>query len=111
MYISKLNFKISSLYNQRLAGDIGEDIYINKYSMLSNQRKGLTEMIGKSKNEIEKANLNTLQQKKQIFKEIEQIEKKDFNNLNIKELIDRIEIHKNEINIYFKFAEVGKFRV
>ena len=46
--LGRINFKISSLYNQRLSGNINEDDYKNKYNALSEQRKNTTEKISQT---------------------------------------------------------------
>ncbi len=109
----QLKFKITSLYNQRLLEKINEDEYKKLYSILSNQRKELNEKINEKEKEIEceRKKLNTLNFKKEILKRIEKIEKKDFQNIKIEEVIERIEVFKNEVTIKFTFEEVGKINV
>lgn len=111
--LGKLCFKITSLYNERLSESVREEEYKERYYNLSNERKSVTELIENKEKEInnEKFKLQTLDYKKQILEKLERIEKKDFNNINIKELINRIDIHKQEISIYFNFAEKGKFKI
>ncbi len=109
----QLKFRITSLYNQRLMEKISEEDYKNKYTNLSNQRKELTEKIAAKEKKIEKENnkLNTLEKKKSILKKIEKLEKKDFQNINMNELIEKIEVYKNEINVKFNFNEEENFNV
>jgi len=45
------------------------------------------------------------------MKKLQNIDKKDFNNINIKEIIERIEVYKNEVNIRFNFSEDAKFNI
>ena len=108
----QLKFRIASLYNQRLLEKISEDEYKNKYTNLSKQRKELSEKINNKKNEIEseKDKINTINNKKDILKKIEKIEKKDFQNINIGDVIEKIEIFKNDVIIKFKFSELGKIK-
>ncbi len=106
----KINFKIASLYNQRLSGTIHEDEYKNRYNALSEQRGNITEKISQTEKEIEDNKLNTLSQKKNILKKISKLEKDDFRNFDVKELIKRIEVLKKEVDIYFNFLEVGKIK-
>ncbi len=105
----QLKFRISSLYNQRLLEKINEDEYKNRYTNLTKQRKELSEKISNKENEIEyeKNRLNTLNNKKDILKRIEKIEKKDFQNINISDVIEKIEVFKNEVTIKFTFEESG----
>lgn len=111
--LGKVNFRISSLYNQRLSDNISEEDYKIRYNTLLNERKELTNKIDIKKENIEKekCKLNTLEQKKLILKKVELLEKNDFKNVDFGELINRIEIFKKEINILFNFAEVGKFKI
>ena len=108
----QLKFRIASLYNQRLTEKINEDEYKNKYTNLSKLRKELSEKIADKEKEIEKEKkkLNTLEEKKSIFKKIEKIEKKDFQGINMNELIEKIEVFKKEVYIKFNFDEVGKLK-
>ena len=108
----QLKFRIASLYNQRLLEKINEDEYKNKYTNLSKQRKELSEKITNKENEIksEKNKINTINNKKDILKKIEKIEKKDFQNINISDVIEKIEIFKNDVIIKFKFSELGKIK-
>lgn len=110
--LGKTNFKITSLYNQRLSGNINEDDYKNTYNALSGQRKNLSEKISQTEKEIEdnKLKLNTLSQKKNILKKLGKLEKSDFKNFDVGELIKRIEVFKKEIYIYFNFWDVGKIK-
>lgn len=111
--LGRLNFRITSLYKQRLLENISEESYKERYNNLSKQRKELSEQIEIKEKEMndEKKKLNTLKQKKQILKKLEKIEKKDFNNVNIKELINKIEIYKKEVIIHFNFPKTGKLKV
>ena len=69
----------------------------------------MSEKISNKENEIEyeKNRLNTLNNKKDILKRIEKIEKKDFQNINISDVIEKIEVFKNEVTIKFTFEESG----
>lgn len=111
--LGQLTFRITSLYNQRLLEKISEEDYKNRYTILSKQRKELSDKIADKEKEIKDENnkLNTLNQKKSILKKIEKLEKKDFASVNFEELIEGIEVFKTDINIKFNFAEVGKFKV
>jgi len=111
--LDKLNFKIASLYNQRLLEKIDEEEYKVRYTALSNQRKELEKQIENRENEVnnEKAKIDSLKQKNKVMKKLQNIDKKDFNNINIKEIIERIEVYKNEVNIRFNFSEDAKFNI
>ena len=54
----------------------------------------------------ERNKLDSLSNKNEILKKLEKIEQKDFNNISIRELIDKIEIYKNDIDIQFKFSKL-----
>lgn len=110
--LGRINFKITSLYNQRLSGNINEDDYKNKYNALSEQRKNTSEKISQTEKKIEdnKLKLNTLSQKKTILKKISKLEKDDFKNFDVGELIKKIEVFKKEVYIYFNFLDVGKIK-
>lgn len=110
--LGRVNFNITSLYNQRLSENIKEDDYKNRYNTLSEQRKDITEKISQIENEIEdnKLKLNTLSQKKNTLKKISKLEKNDLRNFDIGELIKKIEVFKTEIYIYFNFLDVGKIK-
>lgn len=110
--LGKINFKITSLYNQRLSGNVNEEEYKNRYNALSKQRKNTTEKISETGKKIEdnKLKLNTLEQKKKILKEISKLEKTDFRNFDIGKLIKKIEVFKKEVYIYFNFLEVEKIK-
>ena len=111
--LGQINFRITSLYNQRLSEKVSEDDYKNRYNTLIEQRKDLSDNIADKEKEIknEKNKLNTLNEKKSILKKIERLDKKDFKNVNFEELIEKIEVLKKEIQVNFNFAEVGKFKV
>lgn len=111
--LEQLKFRIASLYNQRLSERINEDEYKKIYSNLSKQRKNLKEKICEKENEIEceRNRLNTLYFKKEILKKVEQIEKADFQNIKIEEVIEKIEIFKNEVIVKFTFEEFGKINM
>ena len=111
--LGQINFRITSLYNQRLSEKISEDDYKNRYNTLIEQRKCLSDNIVDKEKEIknEKSKLNTLNEKKSILKKIERLDKKDFKNVDFGELIEKIEVLKKEIYVNFNFAEVGKFKV
>ena len=110
--LGRINFKITSLYNQRLSDNIDEDEYKNRYNTLSEQRKNTNEKITMIEKEIEdnKIKLNTLNSKKKILKKISKLNKEDFKHFDIGELIKKIEVFKKEIYIYFNFLEVGKIK-
>ena len=110
--LEQLKFRITSLYNERLSEGINEEEYKNKYTNLSKQRKELSEKITDKEKKIEneKNKLNTLDQKKSIFNKIEDIEKKDFEGINMNELIEKIEVFKKEITINFNFGIVGNLK-
>lgn len=108
--LKKVNFKITSLYNQRLSNNIKEDEYKEQYNILLQQRKDNTDAIFQTEEKIEdmKIKLNTLNHKKSILEKISKIERNDLQNFNMKELIKKIEIFKKEVHIFFNFLEVGK---
>ena len=54
----------------------------------------------------ERNKLDSLSNKNEILKKLEKIEQKDFNNMSIRELIDKIEIYKTDIDIQFKFSKL-----
>lgn len=110
--LGRINFRITSLYNQRLSNNISEDEYKDRYSTLLNQRKDAQDKINCIEKEIEdnKLKLNTLKEKKNILKKISKIEKEDLKNFNMEELIKKIEVFKNEVYIYFNFLDVGKIK-
>ena len=110
--LGRVNFRITSLYNQRLSENINEDEYKKRYNALAEQRKNTTEKISQTEKEIEdnKLKLNTLSKKKSILKKISKLEKEDFKNFDVGELIKKIEVFKREIYIYFNFMEVGKIK-
>lgn len=111
--LGQINFRITSLYNQRLSEKVSEDDYKNRYNTLIEQRKDLSDNIADKEKEIknEKNKLNTLNEKKSILKKIERLDKRDFKNVNFEELIEKIEVFKKEIQVNFNFEEVGKFKV
>lgn len=53
----------------------------------------------------ERNKLDSLNHRNQILNKLEKIEQKDFNNISIRELIDKIEIYKNDIDIQFCFSK------
>ena len=110
--LGRVNFRITSLYNQRLSENINEDEYKKRYNALAEQRKYTTEKISQTEKEIEdnKLKLNTLSKKKSILKKISKLEKEDFKNFDVGELIKKIEVFKREIYIYFNFMDVGKIK-
>ncbi len=108
--LRKINFKITSLYNQRLSESINEDEYKNRYNALTEQRKSITEKISQTEKKMEDNKLNTLSQKKNLLKKISKLEKSDFRNFEVKELIKKIEVLKKEVYIYFNFSEVKKIK-
>ncbi len=110
--LGRVNFRITSLYNQRLSENINEDEYKKRYNALAEQRKNTTEKISQTEKEIEdnKLKLNTLSKKKSILKKISKLEKEDFKNFDVGELIKKIEVFKREIYIYFNFMDVGKIK-
>ncbi len=111
--LRKINFKITSLYNQRLSDNIKEVDYKDRYNTLSVQRKDTTEKISQIEKEIEdnKLKLSTLNQKKIILKKVSKLEKDDLKKFNMGELIKKIEVFEREIYIYFNFSdsEIIKF--
>ena len=54
----------------------------------------------------ERNKLDSLIPRNEILHNLEQIEQKDFNNISIRELIDKIEIYKTDIDIQFKFSKL-----
>lgn len=111
--LNKVNFKISSLYNQRLSEKISEDEYKNRYNSLLEQRKEYSVKTTEKEDEINNENkkINTLNEKKSVLNKIAKLEKKDFKDINFGELIDRVEVFKKEVNIKFNFSEVGTFKI
>lgn len=61
----------------------------------------LKKKIGEERNK-----LDSLSHRNEILNKLEKIEQKDFNNISIRELIDKIEIYKNDIDIQFKFSKL-----
>ena len=108
--LKHLNFKISSLYNQRLLDKINEDEYKKIYKNFLDQRKNLNEKITEVENEIEceKDKLNNLYFKKEVLQNLKQIKVTDFQNIEIKDIIEKIEIFENEIIVNFMFKKFGK---
>ena len=106
---SRIRFKINSLYTQRLSSTITEDEYKERYKLLSEKRKEVAEGILKYQEEIKNKQheLKTLNQKRTILKKISKLEKKDFNKVNMSDLISKIEIFKKDIYVYFNFFETG----
>lgn len=106
---SRIRFKINSLYTQRLSSTITEDEYKERYKLLSEKRKEVAEGILKYQEEIKnkQLELKTLNQKRTILKKISKLEKKDFNKVNLSDLISKIEIFKKDIYVYFNFSETG----
>lgn len=111
--LGKINFKITSLYNKRLSGNINETDYKNEYNTLSGKRKNMTEKISQIEKEIDnnKLQLHTLKHKKNILKKLGKLERNDFKNFDIRELINKIEVFKNEVYIYFNFADIKKIKI
>lgn len=54
----------------------------------------------------ERNKLDSLSHRNEILNKLEKIEQKDFNNISIRELIDKIEIYKTDIDIQFKFSKL-----
>lgn len=110
--LGRMNFRITSLYNQRLSEKLTEEEYKNRYVALSNQRKELNEKISQAEKEIEETQtkLNTLKQKNTILKKICKLEKEDLRNFDMNKLIQRIEVFKKEIDVHFNFLEIGKIK-
>lgn len=108
--LGKVNFRITSLYNQRLLEKIDDENYKNRYKELIEKRNLINKKISIFEKEINEENIkiNNLDYKKKILKKVSNLEKKDFDNLNIKELIEKIEVFKNEIYVYFTFGDIGK---
>ena len=111
--LDKINFKITSLYNQRLSDKITEEEYKSRYKVLLEKRKELSEDITDKEIEIKNKNkeLNTLSQKKSVLKKIEKLEKKDFKDIKFEELIKRIEVFDKEISVKFNFSDIGIFNI
>ena len=111
--LNKINFKIMSLYNQRLSDEITEEEYKDRYKTLLEERKELSENVTDKENEIKNktTELNTLSQKKSVLKKIEKLEKKDFKDIKFEELIQRIEVFDKEINVKFNFSDIGMFHI
>lgn len=111
--LSQVNLRISSLYNQRLLEKISEEEYRNKYNSLSCQRKEVSNLIEIKEKEIQSENekLNKLCNKKTFFKKLEKLEKKDLKEVNLGELIEKIEVYNNEININFNFFKTENFKI
>ena len=59
----------------------------------------LKKKIGEERNK-----LDSLSHRNEILNKLEKIEQKDFNNISIRELIDKIEIYKTDIDIQFKLS-------
>ncbi len=108
--LGKTNFKITSLYNQRLSNDIEEEDYKIRYTTLLEQRKETNEKISQMEKKIEenKLKLNTISKKKDILKKISKLEKDDLKKINMGELINKIEVLKSEVYIYFNFSDIEK---
>lgn len=108
--LGKVNFRITSLYNQRLLEKIDDENYKNRYKELIEKRNLINKKTSIFEKEINEENIkiNNLDYKKKILKKVSNLEKKDFDNLNIKELIEKIEVFKNEIYVYFTFGDIGK---
>ena len=53
----------------------------------------------------ERNKLDSLSHRNEILNKLEKIEQKDFNNMSIREFINKIEIYKNDIDIQFCFSE------
>lgn len=111
--LDQINFRITSLYNKRLLEKINDDEYKNRYTILVKKRKELLDNIADKEKEIKnkRDKLNTLNEKNSILKKIETLDIRDFKNVNVGELIEKIEVFKQEIKVNFQFAEVGKFSV
>ena len=106
--ISSISFKISNLYNKRLSEEIDEKNYKEQYQELSNYRKKLQCEINNIEENFgeERNKLDSLSHRNEILNKLEKIEQKNFNNISIRELIDKIEIYKNDIDIQFKFSKL-----
>lgn len=53
----------------------------------------------------ERNKLDSLSHRNEILNKLGKIEQKDFNNMSIRELINKIEIYKNDIDIQFCFSK------
>lgn len=111
MELSNINNKISSLYSQRLSGKIKEDDYKERYEALSKKRKIITEELETKQNKfnIEKNKIDSIGKKRELFSKLRKIDKNNLKIEDIRKLIEKIEVLKNEIYIKFTFNEIGTF--
>ena len=109
----KVNFKISTIYNQRLSNAIDEIEYKNLYLNFTNKRNDLITKIEQKKNEIDnvKEKITNIENKEKTFAEVEFFENKDFCKEDINNLINKIELYKNDVRIYYNFSGLHDFCV
>lgn len=111
--LNKLKFKISSLYNDRLSNAIDEEIYKQKYALLIKTRVKIQEKIKEKEEDLkkEKLKIDTLKSKKELLKKVDMILNKKINSIDLKQLINSIEIQGRDIYVYFKFSEPQKIKI
>ena len=106
--LDKLKFRITSLYNQRLQDKIDENQYKEEYKKLSFKRNELIEKLEKEKLKIneEEKKIKSVNEKSKIIKRLKKFNLEKLNEEELKNIIERIEVYKNEINVEFLFTEI-----
>ena len=107
--LKSLNLKISKIYEQRLLGKINEDEYINTYKVLTDKRKEKEIELKKNKESIEEylKNNEFIGLKKEIKRMMKKAILGEFTKEEFSKLIERIELSKNKVHIYYKFPDFG----
>lgn len=101
MEARKVTFKILKLYNDKLNGKISEEEYKKQYLQLLENRKKAN--IEKENTDLEIKNFQNNNINNKINKTIEQLTSEDLTSEDIEQLIKKIELGKDYINIYYKF--------
>lgn len=106
--LGMLKFKISKLYNDRLVGNISEVNYKKIYTDLADKRKEITSIVYTLENKRQKLNnedesADKIEKVKMILRNFN---RDTLSDDDVSELIEKIEIYENYIEIYYKFKKI-----
>lgn len=106
--LSMVKFKISKLYNDRLLEKISEENYKTEYNKLIEKRKKVNNIKEDLENRIDSMNQKDkdLDKYKKVKSILRKLKKNDLTSEEIGELIERIEINKDYIHIFYKFENM-----
>lgn len=106
--LNMIRFKISKIYNDRLQESISEEEYIKVYYNLNEKRNIMVsdiQKLEKEKEEIHDENKN-VEKIEKIKKIIKNINQETLSQADLDDLIEKIEIYENNIQIYYKFKKM-----